>query len=350
MQKSLPVSYADFASERLRLAPSAFIRDADQRASLGRFFLNAASFPLPDKIEYLRADDYQFYFFRRAFAGIDSPVLSVLAESSRTDGDDGAWAAASAALKAIAERSAFDIIKLFVGVSLPDTRSTGNSVRMNIGDGYDAAFVPIQKPEVIELTDCYESFLGTLGRHTRRDMRHLRRKALETGLRFEFRKATCEGFDERRSLGWHAAPKRYPRWEVDSYDTFIAAQDDSFAASLRHPSGRLVSFSTGLISNGAAILRYQLNHGAYPKASLSLTNRSFLIERLINAGIREFISPGGAVGLLARACRFRRGGELILIRRSASALAKALAIAAVRPSSSVGQAAHLILSNRLRRQ
>ena len=335
-------------ADHLRLAPSAFPRDADQRASLGRFFLNASSFPLPDRIEYLRAGDRQFYSFRRTFAGMDSPVLSVLAESP--EGGRDVWSAGMASLDALAADSAFDIVKVFVAGSATDGQPPQNYLRESLYQGYDAVFVPVLKPEVIELADSYDVFLGSLGRHTRRDMRHLQRKAEASGLTFDFGPAVLAGCDERRSLGWHAAPKRYPRWEVDSYDTFIAAQPQSFAASLRQPAGQLVSYCTGLVSDGAAMLRYQLNHAAFPKASLSLTNRSFLIERLIEEGIREFISPGGAVGLLARACRFRRGGELILIRRSATARAKAMAISALRPSTSVGQAARLVVSNALPRR
>jgi hypothetical protein len=326
--------------------PLNFVRDADQRAALGRFVVNAASVPLPQAVHHVERQGYHLHSFRRTFAGIDSPILTVLAERQPPCPNDQVWHFAAPVIDGLADARRFDLIKIFVAGRSGGNRPQDIALRKNLVPGYDGVFLPVEKPEAIELTDSYETFLATLGNHTRRDMRRLRRKAAAEGFTYELARVPLHLRHERRRLGQKAAPKRYKRPEVDAYDTFIAAQGHGFASQLRTASGTLLSYCSGLVSDGAAILCYQLNDGTLPRASLSLTHRSFLIEQLIATGVREFISPGGAVGLLERACRFRQGGELILVRQSAAALVKSLVIAAVRPYSTVGYAIREILGRR----
>jgi hypothetical protein len=175
----------------------------------------------------------------------------------------------------------------------------------------------------------------------------MRRQAANNGLTFTFEPFHREGAAERRTLGRMNRPKPYPARQVDITDRFLAAQETSFHAQLRARTGDLLSCCAGFISDGSAIILYQLNDRNYPNASLSLTHRSFIIQHLIEHGIAEGLLPGGAAGLLEAACRLREGGEVLLIRRSTSALIKSGLIAAVRPTSRVGMGFRKIVGTQL---
>ena len=330
---------------RLYVPPAEMLRDADQRASFGQYCLNAASYPLPAQIDQRRSGDYRIYATRRRFYGIPSPVTSALIErGSRTSGPLDLVATAAAALDALEGGDpGLDIVKLFVA-GVPAERSS--SIQMISGPAgtlYYAAFFPCDAAEVIELPHTYEEFLATLGNHTRRDMRKLRRRNQTQGYVFDFSAATAAGLKERQALGRFGHPEPYAARHIAAYDTFLAAQKDSFHANLRSAGGDLLSCCAGFVSDGAAVVLYQLNHRNYPKAWLSLSNRSYTIERLIKDGVREFILPGGGSGLLAKACRMRQSGELVLIRRSPAAFIKAFAISVLRSESSVSLAIRRLL-------
>lgn len=326
------------AQSSLWLPPSEFARTDDQSAVFGRFCVNAGSFPQPPRIERRLTEGYQIYHFRRAFFGLPSPITSVLIERRPTAETSDLWRAADAAVATFADRPPPDIIKLFIAEPASPLHAVGPDLKQTIAGAYCGVFFPRPLAETIELPRNYETFLRNLGNHTRRDMRRFRRKAEGAGVVFEFRMAVTAGAADRHALGHASRPKRFSGRLVDAYDTFIAAQDRGFHATLRAASGELLSCCGGFRSDNSTFLLYQLNHRAYPKAALSLTNRSYLIERLIEDGMRELILPGGIVGLLSPACQVRHGGELILIRRSPAAMAKALTISLARPSSLVGEA------------
>ncbi len=320
----------------LRMPPPALHRDEGQRAAFGNFCLNAASFPLPTVIEHRSTDDHTIYFIRRKFFGLTSPIINALIEPRTTRPQNDVWAAADAALRALPDPEPH-IVKLFLAGSVPDHAARIARRRGRTAD-YEGVFLPFDAPEALDLPGDYETLLRGLGRHTRRDMRRLRRNAAETGFIFEFREAARPGSAERHLLGLQTHPLRYRPQQIDAYDTFLAAQERSFHALLRSDSGELLSCCAGFISQGAAFVLYQLNHRGYRAASLSLTNRSYTIEHLIGLGLREFVLPGGGSGILTHACQMRQDGELVLIRRAAVPLLKSVAVTFMRPLSSVALA------------
>jgi hypothetical protein len=325
----------------LRLPTSRFVRNPDQRAALGRFCVGASALLLPPRIVRRAIGKFQISYFLRRLFGFDIPVAYVLVEQDSASGSTDIRQAAEAANLALADERSTDIIKLYLASSAR-ADETGK-----ISDGYGSAFFPLRIPEAIELGNSYEQFLHTLGPHTRRDMRRLRRKADDLGLTFACEPATQTGAGERYTLGDANHPRPYRARQIDRVDGFVAAQETGFHTLLRSSSGELLSCCAGFISDGCAIVLYQLNHGAYRKASLSLTHRSFIIELLIAGGTQELLFPGGAAGLLSTACRTRESGDLVLIRQSAAAMIKSAAIMAVRPKSCVGTAFRKIVSAQL---
>jgi hypothetical protein len=318
-------------TDPLHMADTGLSRSPDQRAVFGRFCLNAAAAPLPPEIRHAATDGYQIRYFRRSILGIRNPAINTLAEPLSASEPD-IWSAAEAAIAALRADGAADIVKLFVAGS-----SGAGQIKTGIAGDYRGVFLPYEIREALELTDSYERFLSRLGNHTRRDMRRLRRDADKAG--YAFTVSAAAGLSgERRHLAAVGHPKPYSARQIDALDRFIAAQTGGFHADLRSASGALLSCCAGFISGPTAYVLYQLNHGSYRDASLSLTNRSFTIPHLIGIGARELVLPGGGGGLLAHFCRIRRGGELVLIRRSALASVKALAMTALRPASPVGRA------------
>jgi hypothetical protein len=321
--------------QALRMPAPGFARDAGQRAAFGNFCLNAASFPLPSAVEHRVTPDHNIYFIRRRFVGIRSPMVNMLIEPRSTGPQDDVWGAGEAVLSALSEPEPPHIVKLFLAGSARErAREIGRA-----GPGrYQGVFLPFDTPEALELPSDYESLLRSLGRHTRRDMRRVRRDSQHAGFVFEFCQAAGSGAAERQRLGQATHPRRYRPEHIDAYDTFLAAQENPFHAVLRSRTGELISCCAGLIADGAAYVLYQLNHEGYRDSSLSLTNRSFTIEHLIRLGLREFVLPGGGSGILIHACRMREDGELVLIRRSAAAILKSAAVTLLRPQSSVAVA------------
>lgn len=332
---------------RLRIPPSALVRNADQRSAFGNFSLNAASFPLPSAIEHRATKEHDIYYIHRRFSGLASPIVNALIEPAAGAPANDIWTAARAALSLLSGRESPDIVKLFLAGS---TRDRASDVE-RLAEGkhtYYGVFLPVDVPEAIELTDDYEAFLGTLGNHTRRDMRRVRRRAADAGLTFEFGPAVTTGAAERHALARDTHPEPYQARQIAAYDTFLAAQDRGFHALLRSRSGELLSCLAGLISDRAAFVFYQINQRRYPRASLSLTNRAFAIEHLISRGITELVLPGGGAGLLARTGQLRRSGELALIRRSAVPMLKSAVVAALSPRSSVAHAVQRLTARFMR--
>jgi len=325
--------------QALHMPPSQLIRNADQRAAFGRFCISASALLLPQKILRRTIDGHQISYFRRTLLGLDIPIIYALVERSESNGAVDVHQAAAALNLAIGGDRPADIIKLFLAGSADQSEKRDSA--------YGSTVFASRIPEALDLGDGYERFLETLGRHTRRDMRRLRRLADDRDMSFTFEPAAQSGAGERHALGLANSPTPYRAWQIDAADRFVTAQETGFHALLRSSSGEMLSCCAGFITDGCAIVLYQLNHGAHRKASLSLTHRSFIIEHLIADRIRELVFPGGAAGLLADACRIREASEVVLIRRSMTAMIKGAAIAAARPTSRVGTAFRKIAGARL---
>lgn len=319
-------------AEAIELPASLFKRTPGQRAAYARFFMNASGLFWPESFSLIRAGNLQLTCFRRRALGLRYPLMCVLAEQDPAFGPLDPATVPRSVLADVPHAEELGILKIFLA---------GECASLVAPPGYLAAFAREEDPEVLELAPDYESFLATLGKHTRRQMRQLRRKAARAGVRFVFGSVQPFGFGERLELGKRARPERFSAAQVIRYERFLSAQPRNYAAGLYSATGELLSYSSGLISESSAILRYQMNDRRYPKASLSLTMRAYLLEALIENGFSELIIPGGVAGVLQHFCRHRAGGELVLIRRNFSARCLAWAARIWSPSSSVAAASRI---------
>ena len=308
-------------------------RDPDQRAAFGKFCRNIATYPVPTDVGRWSGSGCDVVYARRRLFGRPSPLVNALVESGAQTLHD-VWTSCAVAANAV-EYLRPKLMKVFVAGSSP--AADANRIVTpgpNIGR-YRAMFVRADAREALTLPATYEELLVRLGRHTRRDMRHLRRQVPARGLQLSLNERPSCGGPERRALGPLARPAAYHPREIDAYDGFLAAQRHCFYANLRHIDGSLLSSAAGFVSGTTAFLLYQLNHRDFPRLSLSLTNRAFLLEQLIQKGVRELVLPGGSSGLLRNACEWRRTGEIVLIERSVPAALIACAISVMRKESSI---------------
>ena len=73
----------------------------------------------------------------------------------------------------------------------------------------------------------------------------------------------------------------------------IEAMPSRILVGLRRSSGEWISLAGGWFTGDRAVLNMQLNDRTYGRESVSLVLRSYLIEGLINRGIREVVFWAG---------------------------------------------------------
>ena len=185
---------------------------------------------------------------------------------------------------------------------------------------------PIKIQEVMPLADTFESFLRGLGKHTRRNMLHAQSRAKRDGIKFSF--TTAESSVDRSKLLTLAKlnmpfPTK-PR-QLLSMIRLLAAQPRPFQAHLSQLVDHPFSVTGGFIEGDLALMIYQINNRIFRSLSPSLMLRSFLVQALIERGVRYLAFVGGCVGPLYYQCTDVPAAEALIMRRTSVARAKHLA-------------------------
>ncbi len=151
------------------------------------------------------------------------------------------------------------------------------------------------------LPHTFEAFLGTLGKHTRRNVRYYTRKAHAAGIEF----APSLGREE-----YQAALQRLNLRGPFQADASHVARDERLLAlhsggerlGLRAADGALVSILCGFVRRSRFHLLTQVNDKNYESFSLSMVLRGGLVEHLIARGIAELQFMGGTSLSFGRFC------------------------------------------------
>jgi hypothetical protein len=158
----------------------------------------------------------------------------------------------------------------------------------------------------LHLTTSYEEFLTGLGPHTRRNLRHSRRRAEEQGFRF-VPELSLQAYES--AVAALARQQDSPETrERDQRDRRFFAQFGSpVLAGLAAPDGRLISVLAAVRAGNHLHLLSQFNDESLPKTqvtdiSASLVLRGYLIERLIPQGIHSIHFVNGTSAALGRFC------------------------------------------------
>ncbi|HET7108978.1 MAG TPA: hypothetical protein VFI38_19345 [Candidatus Acidoferrum sp.] len=154
----------------------------------------------------------------------------------------------------------------------------------------------------LPLTDTYEHFLGGLGSTTRHNFRYYRRRFEAAGHTF----VADLSMDELRSAAFELRPKsKFTAGSnlaaFEKHLNMVAATHRPLAIGLRHQDGRWLSVIGGWYRPGGALLCFQCNCDFdFEGDSLSTVLRAYLIEQLIQQGLKELVIWGDTGPPLSR--------------------------------------------------
>jgi hypothetical protein len=144
----------------------------------------------------------------------------------------------------------------------------------------------------LELPRTYDEFLAKVRRPTRHNLYRYRRRSELAGNEL----CPVQSFTD-----FCAAAKRLsregsyplPKWRLQQALAMIEALPSRLLVGLRRRSGDWISLAGGWYVGDCAFLALQLNNRTCRRESLSLVLRSYLIEQLINQGIRKLVFWNG---------------------------------------------------------
>jgi len=182
----------------------------------------------------------------------------------------------------------------------------------------------------LELPRACDEFLANVGGHTRHNFCRYRRRSESAGNEF------CPDlpFADFCAAAEQLFPKEaYARHEANFRQclAMIEAMPSRILVGLRRARGEWVSLAGGWYAGDRVVLNMQLNDRTCGRESVSLVLRSYLIEQLINRGIRELVFWGGTSAPLSSYITHRkeymtyvdsRSHPWRLLRRTCVTLAK----------------------------
>ena len=152
----------------------------------------------------------------------------------------------------------------------------------------------------LRLPSTYEAFLKELGSTTRRNFRYYRRRSELAGNVY----CSRVGLEECRKAASRLASKCSHASDEQRFSrgfNMLETVSEPLLIGLRDKNGELLSVMAGWRHSDAATLLFQLNNDRqHPHDSLSTVLRAYLIESLIETGVRETIFWGGTSGALSR--------------------------------------------------
>lgn len=152
----------------------------------------------------------------------------------------------------------------------------------------------------LPLAPTFEEFLSSLGKHTRRNIRHYLRRAQEQGFVF------CSDMPMTEYIAGVRALNRLTAFPIVerriARDMRLVQRFDGQHFALRDSSGDVIAALCGFSLNGCFHLLSQVNHAGMLHHSLSLVLRGLTIEHLIATGHSDLQFMGGTSLMLGRFC------------------------------------------------
>lgn len=321
---------ADTVSAAVLFAPCPSSRHADSWAAYGRFIFASVQKRVTRRVHV--SDDGMLCHFRRRPFHFDASLLYAYQDcQSRSD---SIWDTATRALQTLTGRERVDHLNVFVPGEVRPEDASGGQLRSVLDDEFVGMAFPYATHDILEFPDGFESFLRSLGHSNRRHLKARRKSALESGIRFEFN-ADYEAVShrEREALGLRSSPAPYEIDVLDAWDGYARSQPGFYQCTLRGPDGQLLSCSTGFFERDTAVMMYQLNDVNQNQLGLSMALRGWLIEHCASAGIKRMVLPMGVGGHLSHAASTNPVAQVLFVRRSMPALAKALLLGLLVPKS-----------------
>jgi hypothetical protein len=154
------------------------------------------------------------------------------------------------------------------------------------------------------LPDTYEQLLLSFGSTTRHNFRYYRRRFEAAGHSY----LDSLSLDELRTAAVYLEPRcTIPSQSgaVERLLDMVSTADQVLAVGLKHRNGEWLGIVGGVYRPGAGVLLLQLsNDRNFPRDSLSVVLRGYLIETLIRRGMRLFTIWGGTSPPLSRYVKY----------------------------------------------
>jgi hypothetical protein len=164
----------------------------------------------------------------------------------------------------------------------------------------DVRFSRVKNHASLLLPGTYEQLLLSFGSTTRRNFRYYRHRFETAGHVY----LDNLSLDDVRSAAFCLEQKCHIRRQPHSIERFLkmtATSDRPLAVGLKHRNGEWLSIACGVYRPVGGMLLLQLNNDReFPMASLSVVLRGYLIESLIQQGMKELILWDGTAGPLSR--------------------------------------------------
>jgi hypothetical protein len=168
----------------------------------------------------------------------------------------------------------------------------------------DVNFSRVKDHASLALPDTYEQLLQSFGTTTRHNFRYYRRR-FEAAGHIYLEKLSL---DELRRAAMYLKPRctiPSQSGSVERLLDMVATADEVLAVGLKHRSGEWLGIIGGVYRPGAGVLLLHLsNDRNFPRDSLSVVLRGYLIENLIRRGARLFTIWGGTGPPLSRYVKY----------------------------------------------
>ncbi len=278
------------------------------------------------------------HWFRNAIGGIGVGISEgVILQGEATD--IAGWA------QDVAAASGCSILRLASAAEgeLPD--DVGSRVE-NLGGprGPTVTRVRMKLREVLKLAPSWDDTLAGLGRHTRRNVRNVRKAAGAAGIVFSFlgnADAIPDGL--LRTLARKTEPHPVNSRRLRVFEAYADQTGRPFRSVLREADGTVISYCCGFLGQSTAYLVYQLNDRGRNDIGPSLMHRAFLIEALVQQSFRELVFVHGCSGILRHSCIPMVADHYWVMRRTPTARLRAVMLANLQPNHLLGKIARAAL-------
>ncbi len=278
------------------------------------------------------------HWFRNTIGGIGIGISEgVILRAEATD--IAGWA------QDVAAAIGCSILRLVTAAEgeLPD--DVGSRVE-SLGSPYGPTVtrVRMQLREVLQLASSWDDTLAGLGRHTRRNVRNIRKAAAAAGIAFSFLGDADPVPDGLlRTLAKKTEPHPVSSRRLRVFEAYADQTGRAFRSVLREANGTMISYCCGFLCQSTAYLVYQLNDRGRNEIGPSLMHRAFLIEALVQQSFRELVFVHGCSGILRHSCIPMVADHYWVMRRTPAARLRAVMLANLQPNHLLGKIARAAL-------
>jgi hypothetical protein len=204
--------------------------------------------------------------------------------------------------------------------------------------GMDMRYLDARIPgDRMTLCSSFDEFLGTLGKHTRRNVRYYTRKAKAAGIEFVPFLTKAEYAAGVVRLNEGATFPAEPAW-LERDERLLELHHGGRRLGLRGPDGNLVAELCGFTHGNRFHVLRQLNDVNFERLSLSTVLRGYAVEHLIGSGHTELQFMGGTSLSFGRFCVPQVYRSIFVDkRRGVTAAAKRLSSKVVKLTAAMGR-------------